>query len=227
MKPESQEALAFALQHVRDAKAKRRSAELRAAVAYVEGVVDGLVSAGELSTNEGALRKRETYEVSDPATKRRRPGRADPRPSRPSTGFLRLVPGPDDPRPFLDGFIRIVAVELFKDHVRVHWNLSPLPSYSAVLGDDLKALDRDTQGLAEEDREHQRFASRMNRLFRLLRFTATDDVGTRYRHSRGGSGGGGQFEELAGVAIFEPALPRGTRSFTVEVHDAKTVIQIA
>jgi hypothetical protein len=226
VKPEAQETLAAALQYFRDVMAQKRSTEARSALAHAVGVIDALVSAGELTREEGDERKSKMYDLVDDPSKRRRPQRNPPKAPYSPTGFLKLVPGPYDPTQFLDGFVRIVAVELYQDHLRVHWNLRPLPSYSALLGDDLNELDRDTEGLAEDERERKRFFSRMNRLHRLLRFTATDDVGTKYRHSRGASSGSGQVDELGGVAIFEPALPADAASLRVMVHETEITISI-
>src|ERR1700694_2938712 len=102
----------------------------------------------------------------------------------PRTGFIRLVPGPRNAERLLDGFMRIVAVELFQDRARIHWNLSPLPSYEAMLAGDLATLDGYTEGQTERDREHQRSSARLTQLYGLVRFTASDDLGTKYRYSR-------------------------------------------
>ena len=122
--------------------------------------------------------------------------------------------------------MRIVAVELLQDRVRVHWNLYPVPSHAALLGDDLRKLDQDTEGLAEPEREHERFVARAFRLHRLIQFAASDDVGTRYRHSRGGSSGSIERGEESGIADFQPAAPNEATSFVVRVQDAKFTIAI-
>jgi hypothetical protein len=95
-----------------------------------------------------------------------------------------------------------------------------------LLGDDLRKLDRDTEGLAEEDREHQRFVARTYRLHQLFQFTASDDLGTKYKHSRGGSSGSLERGEESGIADFQPALANEAKVFVVKVHDAMLTISL-
>ena len=120
----------------------------------------------------------------------------------------------------------MVALERLQDRVRVHWNLYPLPSHLALLGDDLGKLDRDTEGLAEEDREHQRFIARTYRLHRLIQFTASDDLVIKFRHSRGGSSGSTERGEESGIALFQPAAANEAKFFVVKVHDAMFTISL-
>jgi hypothetical protein len=122
--------------------------------------------------------------------------------------------------------MRIVAVELFQDRARIHWNLSPLPSYEAVLAGDLATLDGYTEGQTERDREHQRSSARLTQLYGLVRFTASDDLGTKYRYSRGGSGGGVQSGELCGLADVQPAVPADATELFIEVHGAKFTVPL-
>jgi hypothetical protein len=58
-----------------------------------------------------------------------------------SSRFWRLVPGPDCEEPLAGGRLRIVALELFDDHVAVHWRLAPPPDPEALFSSDLIALD--------------------------------------------------------------------------------------
>jgi len=224
MEPKVQQTLASALQHVREMKAQAVR-DLRPYLAYAAGVIAGLEDAGILTGREAGEWKKKLDEIDAEPTKtaRRRPS-SNSRSAQSNLGFIKLVPGPRDPEPFLDGFMRIVAVELLQDRVRVHWNLYPLPSHLASLGDDLRKLDQDTKGLAEEDRESQRFMARTHRLHRLIQFTASDDLGTRYRHARGGSSFG-QHEE-SGIADFLPAAPNEATHFVIKVHDAKFTISL-
>jgi len=226
MEAKVQETLASALQHVREMKAQR-VADLRPYIAYAAGVIAGLEDAGNLTGREAGEWKKKLDETSAEPTKRtgRRP-KSKSRPPQPNLGFIKLVPGPRDPEPFLDGFMRIVALELLQDRVRVYWNLYPLPSHLALLGDDLGKLDRDTEGLAEEDREHQRFMARSYRLHRLIQFTASDDLGTKYRHSRGGSSGSIERGEESGMADFQPPAQNEAKVFVVKVHDATFTISL-
>jgi hypothetical protein len=221
MESKVQETLATAVQYVREMKAQR-VANLRLYMAHAEGVVAGLESAGILTGREAGEWKKKVWAVGEAPAKRsaRRP-RPGPSTASPNLGFIKLVPGPRDPEPFLDGFMRIVAVELLQDRVRVHWTLYPVPSYAALLGDDLRRLDEDTEGLAGDAREQQRLTARVVRMWHLLKFSASDDLGTRYRHSRGGgSTGGAERGEQSGVADFQPAFPDGATSFVIHVHDA-------
>ncbi len=226
MKPEVQATLASALQYAREMKAQR-VANLRIYLAHAEGVVAGLEDTGALTGKEAGEWKKKVWVLADePAKRSGRVRRPTSRLPKPITGFIRLIPGPHDPEPLLDGFMRIVATELFQDRVRIHWHLSPLPSHEAVLSDDLKELDGDTEGLDEDSREDQRFSARLIRLHRLLRFSASDDLGTKYRCFRGGSGGSVDRGELGGVADFLPGLPTDASSLVIGVHDAKFTIPL-
>ena len=226
MEPKVQETLTSALQHVREMRAQR-VADLPPHVAYAAGVVAGLEDAGILTGREAGEWKKKLDEISAEPTKRvRRRPKSTSRPPRPNLGFIKLVPGPRDPEPFLDGFMRLVALELLRDRVRVHWNLYPLPSHSALLGDDLRKLDRDTEGLAEDAREHQRFMARTYRLLQLIEFTASDDLGTTYKQSRGGSSGSLERGEESGIADFQPAAANEAKFLVVKVHDAMFTIPL-
>jgi hypothetical protein len=226
MEPKAQETLASALQHVREMKTQR-VADLRPYQAFAAGVIAGLEDSGILTGLEAGEWKKKLDDIgTEPSKRVRRRPRSKSSPPRPDLGFVKLVPGPRDPEAFLDGYMRIVAVELLNDRVRVHWNLHPLPSHFALLGDDLRKLDEDTEGLAEEDREHQRFIARSHRLHRLMQFTASDNVGTKYRHSRGGSSGSMERSEESGISDFQPAAPNDATSFVVRVYDAKFTISL-
>jgi hypothetical protein len=226
MEPKVQATLASALQQVREMKT-RRAPDLSLHLAFARGVVAGLEDADLLTGPEAGEWKKKLDDLEGEPTKRRRrrPG-SKSRPRQANLDFVKLVPGPRSAEPFLDGSMRIVAVELLPDRVRVHWNLYPLPSHSALLGDDLAKLDQDTEGLAERDREFQRFVARSQRLHRLIQFTASDDLGTRYRHSRGGSSGSIERGEESGITDFQPAAPDGATSFAVRVHEAKFTIPL-
>jgi hypothetical protein len=226
MEPKVQTVLASALQYVREMKAQRVN-DLTPYLSYASGVVAGLEDAGIITGPEAGAWKKKLDALGEEPTKRaRRRSRQITKPQPPNHDFIKLVPGPLDPKPFLDGFMRIVAVELLQDRVRVHWNLHPLPSHAALLGEDLEKLDGDTAGLAEEDRERERFVARTNRLHHLLQFTASDDAGTKYRHSRGGSSGSIERNEESGIADFQPAAPSEAKSLGVTVHDAKFTIPL-
>lgn len=226
MEPQVQETLASALQYAREMKAQD-VAHLRIYLAHAEGVVAGLEGAGALTGKEAGEWKKKVWAlVDEPAKRSRRARRPTSKLPTPISGFVRVIPGPQDPEPLLDGFMRIVATELFQDRVRIHWHLSPLPSHEAVLGDDLKELDGDTRGLEEDRREDQRSTARLFRLHRLLRFSASDDLGTKYRNFRGGSGGSVDRGELGGVADFLPGLPSEASSFVIRVHHARFTIQV-
>jgi hypothetical protein len=64
----------------------------------------------------------------------------------------------------------------------------------------------------------------LERLDDLLRFSATDDLGTNYRHSRGGSSGSVERGEESGIADFQPAAPIKAKSFVVRAHEATITI---
>ncbi len=226
MQPKVQETLASALQYVREMKSQR-VADVTPYMAHADGVIAGLENAGILDGSEASVWRRKLYAIVEQPTRRagKRPRPAH-RTQTPNLGFIKLIPGPTEPEPFLDGFMRIVAVELLEDRVRVHWNLHPLPSYAALLGDDLAELDADTAGLAEDDRAHQRLTARYTRLHHLLRFNASDDRGTEYRFSRGGSTGDNERGEERGIADFKPAARGDADSISIRVHETKFTIPL-
>jgi hypothetical protein len=227
-----QEIAAEALEFVR-ARKRHQDPELEYLIAHAEGVVAGLESLGALTSPQATVWKRRIAELSaetddqpvDPVTSAglSRQEIGPPPPSR----FVRLVAGPVEEKPLLDGRVRIVAVELFLDRVRVHWDIAPLPSFATVLGEDRDALDRDTEGLEPERRSLIRDSAFSQRLHYLVQFRISDDVGTEYQFRRGHATGGAHGEERFGSSDFTPAPPKNASEIVVQVRDAKFKVALS
>jgi len=82
------------------------------------------------------------------------------------------------------------------------------------MGDDLAALNRDTEGLEPERRSLVRHSALSHWLHSLARFVASDDMGTDYKH-RSGHATGAQGEEMFGSNDFAPAPPTEASEFIV------------
>lgn len=221
----AQEIAAGALEFVR-ARKRHRDPDFEYLIAHAEGVIAGLESLGALTSPQATVWKRRIAELSpetddqpvDPATSAGL-SRQEVGPSPPSR-FVRLIAGPVEEKPLLDGRVRIVAVELFLDYVRLHWDIAPLPSFKTVMGEDLAALDRDTEGLEPERRSLIRDSTFSQRLHYLAQFRISDDVGTEYRLRRGHATGGAHGEETFGSSDFTPAPPENASEIVVEVREA-------
>ena len=138
-----------------------------------------------------------------------------PRPVTPVARFLELLPvrEADRPVPF-GGRLQILGVERYDSEVAVAWRMAPLPDDERRYADELRAHERDTEGLPEQDRMMLR-----HRFLHGLSdppgsaFALSDDVGTEYRSVGGGSGGGGN--EQTGRARFMPGIPPTASVLTV------------
>lgn len=127
--------------------------------------------------------------------------------------FRKLLPGRDEEVDFFGGRLRIVGIELYERGCYVLWRMAPLPDLALALPEESAALERDTEGLPESERQHVRLRHRG--LFQLAsRFRVTDDVGTQYRTCGGSSSGNS--DELAGRLRLAPAPPEHARVVTVD-----------
>lgn len=138
-----------------------------------------------------------------------------PRPAAPVARFLELLPVRDADRPVpFGGRLQILGIERFDSEVAVAWRMAPLPDDELRYADELRAHDRDTEGLPEHDRMMLR-----HRFLRGLAgapgqaIALSDDAGTEYRSVGGGSSGGGN--ELTGRARFVPGIPPAASVLTV------------
>ena len=146
-------------------------------------------------------------------------------PAAPPSTFRRLVPGPDSGEPVAGGHLRIVALELFDDHVAVHWHLAPHPNPDVLFEADLTALDRDTECLPEWERTECRRSFGRRLLLRIAeRFVVTDDAGTTY-HPIGGSSGDDE-DELVGRQRFAPGVPEAATELVIGGPGARFTVDV-
>jgi hypothetical protein len=112
------------------------------------------------------------------------------------------------------GRIQILGVELYSDKVAVNWRLAPMPDNEAVFATELAEQEPDLEGLPDDYKKILRDKlirrPQMQRRFISL----VDDVGTEYRSTGAGSGGGG--DEKRGHSDFAPGVPAETRRLTVQ-----------
>jgi hypothetical protein len=131
------------------------------------------------------------------------PRPADPPPA---SQFRGLVPvdEPDRPLPY-GGRIQILGVELYSDKVSVNWRLAPLPDPELLFAPELAEQEPDLDGLSDDFKKILR--SKLIQQLQMQRrsLTLTDDAGTQYRWTGGGSGGGGN--ERRGHQDFSPGVP--------------------
>jgi hypothetical protein len=140
-------------------------------------------------------------------------------PPTPIARFLELIPvkNADRSGPY-GGRLQILGIERYDSKVAVAWRMAPLPDSETQYAGELRAHDRDTEGLPENERMmlRQRFLHKVNRPagFKL---TLADDLGTEYRSTGGGSSGGG--DEQTGRAQFMPGIPQAASMLTVRWDD--------
>jgi hypothetical protein len=218
----TQVVLAAALAHVRDMRSAE-SGDIPVRIAHASGVIAGLEDTGALTSAEASEWKRRLDELSaegDPRAREPGSGRAER--LDPTAGLLRLVPGPFE-APLFDGRLRVVLLELYEDRLYLYWHIAAMPSADAILGGDIVDLNRDLDGLSPEARDEQRWIAVRTRLH-TRDFALSDDLGTRFRWTRGNGGGGG--DEMWGVRVFVPAVPEGASSLRLQFHDAEVRIPL-
>ncbi len=145
--------------------------------------------------------------------------RPPPTPAAPTARFLGLLPVPDADRPIpYGGRLQILGVERYDTAVAVAWRMAPLPDAEVQYADELRAHDRDTEGLPEDERTMMRrqFLHRLSRP-PVGAITLTDDRATDYRSTGVGSSGGGN--ERTGRARFVPGIPPEAATLTVHWDD--------
>ncbi len=142
-----------------------------------------------------------------------------PPPVAPIAQFLELLPVLDADRQIpYGGRLQILGVERYDTAEAVTWRMAPLPDAELQYADELRAHDRDTEGLPEDERAMMRrhFLHRLSRP-PLQTLTLTDDLATDYRSTGGGSSGGGN--ERTGRAEFAPGIPHEAATLTVHWDD--------
>jgi hypothetical protein len=222
--PEIQGLLVQTLQDLRE-PGPQPAGRRREAFVHADGVIFGLEEIGAITAAEGKAWRTRVWELQ--ADSKRKPHAVtNARRPRQVSRVERVILGPPEAQPFLDGWLRIVAVELFPQFVRVHWNLGPTPSYEALLGDDLAEVDRDTEGLPGEERENQRYRARALRFYRLFQPTLSDDLGTKYRSPRARSAGPMERDEETGITDFTPSMPSEASSLEIKVLDCRIVVPV-
>ena len=152
--------------------------------------------------------------------------RPAPPPAAPIARFLELIPVVDADRPVpYGGRLQILGIERYDSKVAVAWRMAPLPDAETQYADELAAHDRDTEGLPEDERRmiRQQFLHRLNRPA-AHKLTLSDDLGTDYRGTGGGSGGSGN--EQTGRAQFMPGIPQAASMLTVRWDDLDIRISI-
>jgi hypothetical protein len=145
--------------------------------------------------------------------------RPTPPPAPPIARFLELIPVVDGDRvvPY-GGRLQILGIERYDSVVAVAWRMAPLPDAETKYADELRAHDRDTEGLPDHERESLRrmFLMQINRPTSFA-FTLADDLGTEYLNTGGGTSGGRN--EQTGRAQFMPAVPERASELTIRWDD--------
>jgi hypothetical protein len=145
--------------------------------------------------------------------------RPEPPPPAPIARFLGLIPAENASQSVPHGGqLQILGVERYDSKTVVAWRMAPLPDPVIQYADELIAHDRDTEGLPDDERWmlRQRFLHQLNRPAGY-KLTLSDDLGTEYWSTGGGSSGGGN--EQTGRAQFMPGLPEGVSMMTVRWDD--------
>jgi hypothetical protein len=157
-------------------------------------------------------------------------GKRSHRPQRPpdpppASKFLGLVPVDEPDRPLAyGGRIQILGVELYSDKVSVNWRLAPLPDPEALFAAELAAQEPDLEGLSDDFKKILRDKLIQGLQMQRRSLALTDDVGTEFRGSCGGSGGGGN--EKAGTLGLRPGLPTDAKRLIVYWDQLEFVVPL-
>jgi hypothetical protein len=153
-------------------------------------------------------------------------GEPPPRPPAvPVARFLELIPVADADRevPF-GGRLQILGIERYDTKVAIAWRMAPLPDAEIQYADEVREHERDTEGLPDGERKmlRQRFLHQLDRA--RYHFSLSDDLGTEYLRTGGGSGG--SLEEQTGRAQFMPGVPQDASLLTVHWDDLTFPVSI-
>jgi hypothetical protein len=139
----------------------------------------------------------------------------------PLARFLTLIPVAEADRPLpFGGRVQILGIERYDTKVTVAWRLAPLPNVEEQFAGHLELLERDIEGLPDDERQRLRldFRQRLNRPG-MDELALSDDLGTDYQQAGASSGGGN--DERVGRTQFRPAIPDQASQLTVhwgELH---------
>jgi hypothetical protein len=144
----------------------------------------------------------------------------------PTARFLELLPVADADRPVpFGGRLQILRIERYDSAVAVAWRLAPPPDAELQYAEELRAHDRDTDGLPDQERTMMR-QQLLHRLSRGPRhaMTLADDLGTEYRGTGGGASGSGN--EQTGRSRFMPGIPPEASTLTVHWQDLAFLVAL-
>ena len=140
--------------------------------------------------------------------------------------FERSIPGPNAEFDFYGGKLRVIATDIYDTAVDVRWRVAPEPAIDAVFPSEVAQMARDTQGTQDWAAEHLQKKGREGlRMMRLYRFELSDDLGTPYTHSGGGSGG--RPGEMSGTARFSPAPSANASVLTLTWHGLQVSVPLS
>jgi len=157
-------------------------------------------------------------------------GRRGQRPQRqpdppPDSTFLGLLPVDQPDRPLTyGGRVQILGVELYSDKVSVNWRIAPLPDPEAMFANELADQAPDLEGLSDDFKKilRDKLIQRLQMLRRSL--TIADDLGTQFRSTGGGSGGG--VNERRGHSDFAPGVPHEAHRLTVRWEEEEFQVSL-
>lgn len=140
--------------------------------------------------------------------------------------FERSIPGPDTEFDFHGGKLRVIATDIFDTAVDVRWRVAPEPDIDAVFPLEVAQMARDSEGTETWAAEHLQNKGREGlRNMRLYNFELSDDAGTLYTHSGGGSRG--RPGEVTGEARFSPAPPAEASGLMLIWHGLQVGIPLS
>jgi hypothetical protein len=154
-------------------------------------------------------------------------GHATSHPSRPPlANFLSLIPVANAARDLqFGGRLEILGVERYDTRVAVSWRFAPLPNVEDAFAREIALLERDTEGLPDEERENRRnsFQQRLG-AHGINAFLLSDDVGTDYQLAGGNSGGG--TDERTGRTQFTPGIPSHASRLTITWETVQFEVEV-
>jgi hypothetical protein len=146
------------------------------------------------------------------------PGEVPPvvEPPQPAGSLVRAIVVPGASWEFADGRFQILSVEVYEHAVSVTWREHPLIKPELAHADELQIAVRDLEGLSDAEREMRRQGILRRLDHRSLIEGIEDDVGTTYRGTSGGSGGG--MDTRRGHQDFAPGPPPAATRLVVHWH---------
>lgn len=152
------------------------------------------------------------------------------------SGFLRTVPGPDEEKPYLDGYIRVLSVELYRAGIIVTWyahSLSEEP-YREVLRrpevvEELEQVARRERNRQDVPEHVQETTIRMAQRFVVERFLfptgapAVDALRNEYQWRSSSMSGRIGFR---GTVYFVPGLAPDAHQLTITLGEARFTLDV-